>query len=237
MVSTMGADVLAMQGARASTTMILTLHVWGVTYWPMGDVSIILKSLIHVFESDWWFDIFSTSCEIAPSWIHAEPHKGYINSGSGNGLVLSGNKQLPAAYRYHQYLWDWYLSTDTHIDTLTSFPSIYIKMSYCSGFAQSMLQKNTAETLWLARIIIPILNITLSTLNPMVMFTCSPHFSSILGFMPFARWIFAENSTNLPPNQHFCLHIFNDILLIYIVYRWIVDTIYIVSINLFDMQL
>ena len=40
-----------------------------------------------------------------------------------------------------------------------------IYRSCFSDFAQSILQKNTANTLWLAGIIIPILNITLSMLN------------------------------------------------------------------------
>ena len=65
----------------------------------------------------------------------------------------------------------------------------YISMSCFTSFVQSILQENTANTLWFARIIIPILNITLSTLNPMVIFTCSPHFPNILGVMPFVRRI------------------------------------------------
>ena len=52
----------------------------------------------------------------------------------------------------------------------------YISVSHFSGFAQNILQKNTANTLWLARMIIPILNVRLSILNPMVIFTCSSHF-------------------------------------------------------------
>ena len=51
--------------------------------------------------------------------------------------------------------------------------------------------------------IIPVLNITLSTLNLTVKFTCSPHYSNILGVMQFARWIFVKNGSNLTPNQHF----------------------------------
>ena len=64
----------------------------------------------------------------------------------------------------------------------------YISMLWFSSFVQSILQKNTATTLWLTRIIILILNITLSTLKPMEIFTCSPQFSNILGVRPFARY-------------------------------------------------
>ena len=76
----------------------------------------------------------------------------------------------------------------------------YITISCFSGFAQSILQKNTANTIWLARMIIPILNTISSTLNPVVIITWSPHFSNMLGVMPFARWIFTKNSTNLASN-------------------------------------
>ena len=40
----------------------------------------------------------------------------------------------------------------------------------------------------------------------MVIFTCSPHLSNILGVMPFASWIFAKSNINLTPNQHFWSH-------------------------------
>ena len=83
-------------------------------------------------------------------------------------ILLSGT-----AYWYYQYHWGRYLPTDAHINTLISFPSIHISISRFSGFAQSFLQKNTAKTLWRARKIIHILNIILSTLNPMVIFTWS----------------------------------------------------------------
>ena len=95
------------------------------------------------------------------------------------------------------------LPIDIHID--------FMFFKFCT---KSIFQKNTVNTLWLSRIIIPILNITLTTLNPMVIITRSPHFSNTLGVMPFARRIFAKNTTNPTPNQHFCLHMFNDILLI-----------------------
>ena len=75
----------------------------------------------------------------------------------------------------------------------------YISMS-C--FSQSTLLKNTADILTLARRIIPILNTTLSTLNSMVIFTCSLLFSNILRVMPFARWIPTKNSRNYISKSH-----------------------------------
>ena len=44
-----------------------------------------------------------------------------------------------AAYRYNRYHWDRYMSTDTHIDTLISFPSIYIDVTFfrfCTKYFQ-----------------------------------------------------------------------------------------------------
>ena len=67
----------------------------------------------------------------------------------------------------------------------------HISISYFSCCAQSILQKNTAHTLWLSRMITSIFNIILSILNSMLIFTCSPHFSKLLGVMPFVLWIFA----------------------------------------------
>ena len=82
--------------------------------------------------------------------------------------------------------------------TLISFPSI----SCFSGFAESILQKKFAYTLWLGRII-PFLNRTLSTFDSKIIFTYPTWISNNLGIMPFARWIWAKNSTNLTANQHF----------------------------------
>ena len=71
----------------------------------------------------------------------------------------------------------------------------------------------------------------------MVIFICSPRFSNILGVMPFARWIFAQDSTNLTPNQPFLSSYFQryfiDIYRILINYRY--DT-YNISISLIDVQ-
>ena len=53
---------------------------------------------------------------------------------------------ISAAYRCHQYHWDWYLSTNTRY-FFNWYPSHrYVSMSCVSGFAQSILQKNTADT-------------------------------------------------------------------------------------------
>ena len=122
------------------------------------------------------------------------------------GLTLCG-LLIRAAYQYYWYHWDRYLSTDTHV---------------FQGLHKIFCKKNTAKTLWLAIIIISSLNIILSTLNPMVIFICSLHFSNILGVMPFAKKIiFTKNSTNVTPHQHF--------LSLY--FQWYLIDIYLVSIN------
>ena len=114
-----------------------------------------------------------------------------------------------AVYWYYRYHWDWYLSTDTHIDTLICFPLIYINIMFYM-LCIKCFAENTAHTRWLSRMITSILNIKLSILNPMVIFTCSPHFSKLLGVMPFAIWIFAKIAQIHPQISFFCLHIFND---------------------------
>ena len=63
--------------------------------------------------------------------------------------------------------------------------------------------------------IIPILNITLSTFGAEAIFTFSPQFPNILGIMPFARLIIAKNSTNLIPTS-IILSVFSMIFYWYI---------------------
>ena len=48
---------------------------------------------------------------------------------------------------------------------------IYISISCFAGFVASLLQKNTANTIWLGEMIIYIVNVTLVTLYPMVILT------------------------------------------------------------------
>ena len=77
---------------------------------------------------------------------------------------------ISAAYRYYWYHWDRYLSSDSHIDTSISVPSIYINVIF-SGLAPSIMQKPTDNSHFEC--------ITLSTLNSMVLIsTCSPHFAA-----------------------------------------------------------
>ena len=52
-----------------------------------------------------------------------------------------------AAYWYHQYHWDWYLSTDTHIDTLISFLLININIMFFMLCKKYIAEKYCSHTL------------------------------------------------------------------------------------------
>ena len=106
-----------------------------------------------------------------------------------NGYVYIN---ISVAYRYYRYNQDQYLSNDTHIDTLISFPSIYINIIFFRFCQKYFTEKYWLHTLACYRMMIPIFNITLFTFNPMVIFMCSPQFSIIWGFTPFAKWILAK---------------------------------------------
>ena len=61
-----------------------------------------------------------------------------------------------------------------HVSILWYPPNRYISIKFLQGFTGSILQKNTANTFWRAKMIIYILSITLFTFNPIVIFTGSP---------------------------------------------------------------
>ena len=107
---------------------------------------------------------FGDKTVVRPSYLH----NGISYTGKmASLLVLHINTTETTEIFVHRYSY-------RHFDILPI--DIYISMSCFSGFAWTILQKNTANTLQRARMIIPILNIILSTLNPMVVFTYSPYF-------------------------------------------------------------
>ena len=120
---------------------------------------------------------------------------------------------------------DQYLSTD--IKSILWYPSFwYISLLCFSGFAASILQKNTANTIWLDKIVIYILNIT------MIIFI-SPHFWES-GHLPDESQL--KIAQILPKISFLCLYISIDISSIHIIYQWIIDTIYIASRKPINMQ-
>ena len=64
-----------------------------LTHQPLGDVEIILKSVVSkvLFQ----INILSNSCEIALRRMLQNPFDEKVNIGSGNGLMPSGSKPLP----------------------------------------------------------------------------------------------------------------------------------------------
>ena len=76
-----------------------------LTHWPLGDFNDILDEYnFHVNFSHWWLMYLLWNCRRV---IVTGPHWWYVDIGSGNGLVLSGNKPLPEQMLTQIYVAIW----------------------------------------------------------------------------------------------------------------------------------
>ena len=78
--------------------------IFTLTHCSLGDLDGILKIQIPVLFYDWYLQIFSWSYL---QMIAMGPYWWLISSGSGNGLVPSGNKSLPEpiSTQFHATIW------------------------------------------------------------------------------------------------------------------------------------
>ena len=74
------------------------------------------------------------------------------------------------------------------------------RSNFCRVLQEALYTKNIANTFWMAKMIIYMLSITLSTFNPIVIFTGS-QFSNVFGITSFAGW--KKNGTNVAKKKHF----------------------------------
>ena len=63
-----------------------------LTHWPLGDLRQIYRSNFQANFGDWWLKYLLWNC---PHMDATGPYWWWVNIGSGNGLVPSGNKPLP----------------------------------------------------------------------------------------------------------------------------------------------
>ena len=76
-----------------------------LTHWTLGDLKAILGKQFSNYFSDWWLRYLLWNCS---QMNITEPHWWWINIGSDNGLVPSGNKPIHEPMLTQVFIALWY---------------------------------------------------------------------------------------------------------------------------------